>query len=180
MNTNNNYYKELIKSINCINTSELEKAKKKFIATCKSNNFIFCCGNGGSASISNHFQVDALKGVYERKKIKSKFISLSSNIETITAISNDIGYDKIFEYQLRIYSKKNRDLLICISSSGNSKNIINAITYAKKNKIFTISLTGFDGGLASKLSNINLHVKSDNYGVIEDTHQSIMHFITQI
>ena len=70
--------------------------------------------------------------------------------------------------------------MICISSSGNSKNIINAITYAKKNKIFTISLTGFDGGLAAKLSDISLHIKSDNYGVIEDTHQSIMHYITQV
>ena len=176
---NNTYYEQLIKSISSINISELLKAKNKFITTCNSGNFIFCCGNGGSASISNHFQVDALKGIYERKKIKSKFISLSSNIETITAISNDIGYDKIFEYQLRIYSKK-KDLLICISSSGNSKNIINVIEYAKKNKIFTISLTGFDGGLAAKLSNINLHVKSDNYGVIEDTHQSIMHYITQV
>jgi hypothetical protein len=92
---NNTYHEQLIKSISCINISELIKAKNKFVTTCKSGNFIFCCGNGGSASISNHFQVDALKGIYERKKIKSKFISLSSNIETITAISNDIGYDKM-------------------------------------------------------------------------------------
>ena len=116
---------------------------------------IFICGNGGSASISNHFVCDHQKGSSMETKLMPGIISLSSNIEIITAISNDISYDHIFSYQLERLAKPG-DGLITISSSGNSKNIILAIECAKNKKLTTISLNGFNGGKANKISQIIL------------------------
>jgi len=172
------YFVSLKNKIHFINTKEIGKAISILEKTIKTNNFTFCCGNGGSAAISNHFQVDYLKGVNEMTGKKLRIVSLSSNIETITAIANDKGYENVFVDQFKIYSKKN-DVLLCISSSGNSKNIIKVLQYAKKNKNITILLSGFDGGQAKKIADINIHIDSNNYGVIEDCHQSIMHSMAQ-
>ncbi len=139
---------------------------------------IFVCGNGGSAAISNHFICDHLKSVTLDTKLLPKIISLSSNLEIISAIANDINYDQIYSFQLSRLGKKG-DCLITISSSGNSKNIINAIKWANKNKLKTVSLNGFDGGKANKISDIGINVPCNNYGIIEDLHQSIMHILAQ-
>tara|TARA_Y100000991_G_scaffold209685_1_gene190121 strand:- start:72 stop:695 length:624 start_codon:yes stop_codon:yes gene_type:complete len=139
---------------------------------------IFVCGNGGSAAISNHFLCDHLKSTSTNTNLLPKIFSLSSSMELITAIANDIQYDEIFAFQLSRLGKKG-DCLITISSSGNSKNIINAIKWAKKNKLKTISLNGFNGGKAKKLSDLSINVPSNNYGIIEDLHQSIMHILSQ-
>ena len=96
----------------------------------------------------------------------------------ISYYGKNFGYEHIYSKQLNIYLKTN-DVLFCISSSGNSKNIINALKLAKKKKIKTILLSGFDGGKASKIADINIHINSKNYGIIEDCHQSIMHLISQ-
>ena len=143
-----------------------------------SDNNIFVCGNGGSAAISNHFICDHLKSVSLDTKLLPKIISLSSNLEIISAIANDISYEEIFSFQLSRLGKKG-DCLIAISSSGNSKNIINAIEWAKKNKLKTVSFNGFDGGKASKICDISINVPCNNYGIIEDLHQSIMHILAQ-
>ena len=174
----NNYHNNLKKKIEFLNFNTIQKAISLLEKTIKKNKWVYSCGNGGSAAISNHFHVDYLKGINQYSRKNSKFLSLCSNVETITAIANDFGYEHVFSHQLKIYLKKN-DVLICISSSGNSKNIINALKFAKKNKNKTILLSGFDGGLASKLADINIHVNSKNYGIIEDCHQSIMHLISQ-
>ena len=94
----------------------------------------------------------------------------------ITAIANDIAYEESFAYQLNTTAKTN-DVLITISASGDSENIVRPVEWASKNSMHTISLTGFDGGRSARISDINLHVNADNYGVIEDTHQSIMHIL---
>ena len=167
---------DIIKNILSLETNKIKLICKLIKKTSFKNN-IFCIGNGGSASISNHFVCDLVKGSNYDKKYK--MISLSDNIEIITAISNDISYEEIFTFQLSKYANKN-DLLIAISSSGKSKNIVKALQLANKMKLNTISLTGFNGGNAKKISNININVNSDNYGVIEDTHSFIMHSITQI
>ena len=96
-----------------------------------SNKNIFVCGNGGSASISNHFICDHLKGTSSNTNLLPKIFSLSSNLEIITAIANDIKYDEIFSFQLSRLARQG-DCLITISSSGNSENIIKAIKWAKK------------------------------------------------
>ncbi len=174
----NSYYYNLTNKIKLIDTKQILKAIDTLEKAIKKNAFVYSCGNGGSAAIANHFHVDYLKGINQFTKKKSRFLSLCSNVETITAIANDFGYEHIFSKQLNIYLKTN-DVLFCISSSGNSKNIINALKLAKKKKIKTILLSGFDGGQALKIADINIHVNSNNYGIVEDCHQSIMHLISQ-
>ena len=167
---------DIIKSILSIDEKKIrlicDLIQKKSI-----KNNVFCMGNGGSSSISNHFVCDLVKGNNYSKKFNMR--SLSENIEIITAISNDINFDEIFSFQLKKYAKKN-DLIIAISSSGNSKNILKALKLANKMNLYTVSLTGFDGGLAKKISRLNINIDSKNYGVVEDTHSFIMHSITQI
>jgi len=146
----------------------------------KNKNNIFVAGNGGSAAIANHLLCDFNKGIKtsSKNKITPKVISLSNSIEIITAISNDISYEKIFSFQLENYYKKG-DCLICFSSSGQSKNIIDVINFAFKKKIKTILFQGF-GKLNKKIKPdyyINLNYR--NYGVTEDIFQSLMHIISQ-
>jgi phosphoheptose isomerase len=96
----------------------------------------------------------------------------------ITAIANDFKYEDVFSKQIEMFAKP-QDVLVAVSSSGNSPNIINAINTAKQLGMNTIALVGFDGGEVSKLSDIVLHIKSNNYGVVEDCHQSLMHILAQ-
>ena len=110
--------------------------------------------------------------------ILPRVFSLSNSIEIISAVANDISYDEIFSYQLNSLSKEN-DVLLVISSSGNSKNILKAIETGLNKKLKILSFTGFDGGKAKKLAHLNIHVDSMNYGVIEDIHQTLMHILAQ-
>jgi len=178
----NNYLKkyldELSKSIINSNKKQLEKAINLIVKKIKNNNTIFVCGNGGSAAIANHYVCDYLKFFRDRTKYKPKIISLSSNLETITAIANDISYDQIFKYQAESLSKKN-DLIIIISSSGNSKNIIELLKFAKKKGISSIGFSGFDGGYLGENSNISININAKNYGLSEDAHHILMHIIMQ-
>ena len=139
---------------------------------------VYVCGNGGSASISNHLICDHLKGVQTDTHTRPRIISLSSNIEILTAIANDISYEDIFTFQLSTMAEAG-DILITISSSGDSENIVRAAQWAKSNACSVIAMTGFNGGRSAKIADINLHVEADNYGVIEDAHQSLMHILAQ-
>jgi len=137
---------------------------------------IFVCGNGGSASIAEHFSCDHSKGVrMDAPFLRPNVVSLASNMATITAIGNDIGYDKIFSKQLEFSNATPDDILIVISSSGNSSNIIRALEQAHQSNLITIALVGFDGGQAGKMASTTVHVNSSNYGIVEDCHQIIMH-----
>ena len=107
-----------------------------------------------------------------------KVFSLNSNVALMTAIANDISYDDVFSYQLNRYGKAN-DVLLAFSVSGTSKNIIKCSKIAKKKKIKIISFTGFNGGALKKLSNYNINFSSNNFGIVEDCHLTIMHFISQ-
>jgi D-sedoheptulose 7-phosphate isomerase len=139
---------------------------------------VYACGNGGSASVSNHLVCDHLKGGQTVTDLKPHVVSLSSNIEMITAIANDIAYDDVFVYQLATLAKSG-DVLITISSSGDSENVVRAAAWARDNGLDVIAMTGFTGGRTADLATINLHVDGDNYGVIEDTHQRLMHILAQ-
>jgi D-sedoheptulose 7-phosphate isomerase len=139
---------------------------------------IYSCGNGGSAAIANHLVCDCMKGVRSGSTLKPKVHSLSATIELITAIVNDIGSDDMFSYQLESLGSVG-DTLIAISSSGASPNIIKALNWAKANGMATIAMTGFGGGDAAKIADVSLHVAINNYGVVEDIHQSLMHILAQ-
>ena len=139
---------------------------------------VFACGNGGSAAISNHLLCDFLKGVQTDTPLRPRVISLANSIELITAIANDIAYEDVFAYQLRTLARPG-DVLITISASGNSENIVRAVRWARDNSVGSIALTGFDGGRSAGLADVNLHVEASNYGIVEDVHQSLMHILAQ-
>jgi len=172
------YSKEITKGFNSINLEELELIQKLMDKTIKNGNTIFSCGNGGSSAISDHFVCDFLKGAATDTKIQPIIHSFTSNTPTLTAVANDISYDDIFSFQLKKYAT-NKDLLICISSSGQSLNIIAALEQAKKMGIQTISFVGFSGGKAKEISDYCIHIENNNYGIVEDVHQSLMHMLAQ-
>ena len=173
-----NYLKNLTNSILKSNIQNIERAAMEIKKVSERKNTIYVCGNGGSAAISNHYVCDYLKFLRQHSKLKPKVISLSSSIETITAIGNDFNYDQIFKYQAESLFEKN-DLLIIISSSGNSKNIKEVLKYAKKKNIKIVGFSGFDGGYLKKNCDISIHINAKNYGISEDAHHSLMHIQLQ-
>ena len=175
-----NYINNLKISIEKIDLLKLQKIENIIFKKIKENKKIFVCGNGGSASIANHFLCDFNKGIKlsSKNKLKPKIISLSNNIETILAIANDISFNKIFSFQLENYYTKG-DIVIILSCSGSSPNIMDILGYCKKNRIFTISLTGFAKKSIQKKANLNLNLGVKNYGISEDLFQIIMHMLSQ-
>jgi D-sedoheptulose 7-phosphate isomerase len=139
---------------------------------------VFVCGNGGSAAIADHFECDHLKGINSGTDLSPRVRSLAASVSLLTAIANDFAYDEVFAFPLARLARAG-DVLLTISSSGNSPNIIKAIEFARTHEVKTIALTGFDGGLARQLAEISIHVDVHNYGVVEDIHQGIMHVLAQ-
>lgn len=135
------------------------------------NGCIYVCGNGGSASTSNHFVADL-------NNIGIKAISLASNVADITRIANDFGYEDIFWKQLE-NNLNLEDLVVCISASGNSQNVIKAAEFANSQNVATLSLTGFDGGKLLDVSRYSIHIdtKQGEYGIVEDSHIIACHLI---
>jgi len=172
------YLSTLEKAIKKSEINQIDIASKKILETIKKKGRIYVCGNGGSAAIANHYVCDYLKFLRQHTNLKPKVISLSSNLETITAISNDFNYDQVFKYQAESLFEKN-DILIVISSSGNSKNIKEVVKYSKKKGVKVIGFSGFDGGYLKKKSDISIHISAKNYGISEDAHHILMHVMLQ-
>jgi len=174
-----NYLSEQISCIENIQKNYLDIIEKIFrlLEDARENkNTIFVMGNGGSASTASHFTSDLLKTSILKNKTRVKAISLSDNIPVMLAWSNDSSYDNIFVGQLENFLQKN-DIVIGISGSGNSQNVINAIDFAKKNGAKTISLTGKGGGNLTKISEISFVVPSDDMLTIETMHLLITHLL---
>ncbi|MBX3021650.1 MAG: SIS domain-containing protein [Bdellovibrionales bacterium] len=138
-------------------------------------NQIFFLGNGGSAATASHFANDFVGGPRCWDNAY-RALSLTDNSALVTAIGNDHGYDKIFELQLRALMREG-DVVVGISASGNSPNVLAAMRYAAANGAVTVGLTGFDGGELAKISQINIHVPTakGEYGPVEDLHMVIDH-----
>jgi phosphoheptose isomerase len=139
---------------------------------------VFSCGNGGSASIANHLVCDHTKGVRTKTDLRPRVGSLTSNVELLTAIANDLAYEDVFEFQLQSQASPG-DVLVAISSSGRSANIVRALTWARDNGLHTIAITGFEGGAARVLADAAIHFDCTNYGIVEDLHQAVMHALAQ-
>ncbi len=140
---------------------------------------IYIFGNGGSAATASHFANDFNKGISEYTEKKFNFVCLNDNIPTFTAIANDIGYDSIFEFQLKGRLKKN-DVIVAISGSGNSKNVLLAVNYAKSIGAKIIGVTGYDGGKLKQISDISLHVPVNSMQITEDIHMIFDHLMMSI
>ena len=172
-----NYSKRVHDSINSVDPDQLEKAYELIKNTHLSSASIYVCGNGGSLSISEHFYCDHSKGALFDTGSRT-FIEPLTSGPMITAIANDIGYEDIFSYQLKM-KIGSFDTLVVISASGNSPNIIKALNTAKDFGAKSIAFVGFDGGKAKEIADVVLHCKEDNYGIIEDSHQALMHILAQ-
>jgi len=172
------YFAELTVALASINRAQLDAAVAILADAHKRDATIFSCGNGGSASIANHMVCDHQKGVNADTSLRPRVISLSSNVEVITAVTNDIGFADVFAFPLRIHGRKG-DVLVAVSSSGDSENIVRAVTAASELGMESIVLTGFDGGRSRKLATASIHVDGWNYGVVEDAHQACMHVMAQ-
>jgi phosphoheptose isomerase len=183
--TNNQIIKFHINDLNYVlNDSQiklnLSRAALLMCKAIKNNGTIYVAGNGGSAAIANHLLCDFSKGIVERTNYFPKVVSLSNSAELITAISNDTDFSNIFLNQVRGKLNLN-DLVILISSSGKSKNIIKLAKYLKQQKISFIVLVGFESGATIlKSASVLLHLKSSDYGVIEDASQAIMHILAKL
>lgn len=159
-------------------TEALEIIEKKY----KNKKKIFLAGNGGSAASASHAVVDLNKTILghgqNNRHLRLKAISLSDNIPTITAVGNDISYDEIFAEPLKNLADPG-DLLVVLTGSGNSPNIISVLKAAKKLQVETIGLLGFDGGKAIRLVDHKILVPSESYGHIEDIHMIFIHLLTE-
>lgn len=179
-NTYPAYRRELLKAYNAVTDEQLEKLAKA-ITSRINNGTIFVCGNGGSAATAEHMSCDIGKTVYKfaEKSPKNliRIVSLNSNVSYMTAVANDISYDKIFSEQFTSLAKKG-DLLIVITGSGNSPNIIEVVRAARSMGVSTFGLIGFGGGKVMPLLDDYICVDSNDYGVVEDCHLIINHMIT--
>jgi phosphoheptose isomerase len=172
------YAEEMARAAKSIESATLERAAAILVEAYLRGARIFSCGNGGSASIANHMQCDHVKGVRTGTGLSPHVLSLSTNVELLTAIANDTGYENIFVHQLQSQSEPG-DVLFAVSSSGRSPNIVRALTWARDHGLRTIAFTGFDGGAARTTAEVSVHVDCTNYGVVEDLHQAVMHALAQ-
>jgi D-sedoheptulose 7-phosphate isomerase len=174
----NTYTKNLDDALKYVPPKKIDSIADKLIQAITKEKQIFVCGNGGSASIAEHWTCDHMKGVSKDTTISPKLISLTSNISLMTAIANDLSYAEVFSYQIEKLSFPG-DVLIAISSSGNSPNILKAIEKANELGLVSIALVGFTGGKAMGSVHHSIHIPIANYGIVEDCHQIIMHSLAQ-
>lgn len=171
-----NYFNKHKEVFSKIDLSSIERAISMIKKCQKSGRKIFTCGNGGSAYNASHFVTDWNKMMHVKKNKKIQTISLCDNLGIMTAYSNDLSFEKIFSGQL-FTLMNNGDILLCISGSGNSKNLIEAIKVAKKKKCKTISFVGFDGGKLKNISDYVVHVPSFDMQICEDIHLMLGHMV---
>ena len=168
-----------IETLKNLNIDAINDAMNLIYDTYEKEGTIYVFGNGGSSATASHYQNDFNKGISEYIEKKFKFLCLNDNVPTVMAIANDIGFEEIFRFQLKNKLKKD-DIILAISGSGNSKNVLNAVEYAKScgNKI--ISMTGYNGGKLLELSDVSLNAPVMSMQVTEDIHMIYDHLIMSI
>lgn len=177
------YMSKLNAAMNDLNGAEIYDLYKLLKEATENDAKVFIAGNGGSATTSEHFVTDLGIGSHIRSaKLTVKAYSLNSNVGVLTALSNDTAYENVFSEQLKSLGPRKSDLVIAISASGNSPNIINLLLAAKSLGMRTCALTGFDGGKARELADLSVHVPTNmnEYGIVEDLHLSICHIVTEL
>lgn len=175
------YFQEVIRCIFLLDKKSISQIIEVILKAYQTNKNIYILGNGGAAATSSHMAADLGKGtlarVYDNQERRLHVISLTDNVEIITAYANDLSFDDIFLQQLRNLVQKD-DVVIAISGSGNSKNVLSAVSYSKKIGAKTIGLTGFNtGGKLAQIVDVSLIVGSNHYGPIEDIHMMVGHLV---
>ena len=170
------YQAMLQRALATVDMVALQQAADILDAAISQGKTVYVCGNGGSAAIANHWVCDFMKGLRTDTDLMPRVHSLSANLELNMAIANDIEYAEVFVYPLRSLANAG-DVLLSISSSGNSENVVRAVEWAIANGMRSISLDGFAGGRAAKHAEVSLHVDANNYGLVEDAHHALMHML---
>lgn len=170
------YISTLQETINILPVEKIQEVEDIIHDARLSDNQIFIMGNGGSASTASHFVCDLAKNTRKDGWPHFKVIGLSDNMAILSAYANDEGYENVFSQQLENLIQKG-DIVIGISASGNSPNVLNGMNVAKKHNAETIGFTGFDGGKLGKMVNYHIHIPNNNYGQVEDVHLMLEHMI---
>ena len=170
------YRADLLTAIDSIDLEKVGQAIAILAEARDQDRTIFVCGNGGSASTASHFATDLVKGASYKREKRFRILSLVDSLPTLTAYSNDVNYECVFVQQLQNFAKPG-DVVIAISGSGNSPNVLRAIEYANSIGCRTIALTGRDGGQLGPLAQLNIQVAHQHMGRIEDGHVIVMHMI---
>jgi D-sedoheptulose 7-phosphate isomerase len=171
-----NYKSGLLQAIDTVDLDRVRQAIAILSEARASGRHIFVCGNGGSASTASHFACDMVKGASYGRDKRFRVMALTDQLPTITAYSNDVSYDVVFEEQLRNFAREG-DIVLAISGSGNSPNVVRAVRWANSAGCRTIALTGRDGGKLGPLAHLNIQTPSPHMGRIEDSHMIVCHMI---
>ena len=172
------YSKRLADSLDEINWTEVLRLSKELLATKTRGSRVFLCGNGGSAANANHIANDLVYAVTECTGLGFDAVSLSANPAVLTCLANDVGYENIFSEQLAVSGREN-DLLLVLSGSGNSKNILNAIRTSKAIGMKSYAILGYDGGLCKKEVEESIHFKINDMQIAEDCQLIVGHIVMQ-
>lgn len=165
--------------LGALDVTAIDKAMHVLEDACENEHNIYIFGNGGSSATASHFQNDFNKGISEYTEKKFRFVCLNDNVPTMMAIANDIGFEEVFRFQLKGKLSKN-DVVVAISGSGNSKNVLNAVEYAKEIGATVIGLTGFSGGKLKEICDVSLHAPVHSMQVTEDIHMIFDHLMMSI
>lgn len=176
MNFPETYKAELLKALDSIDLENVGRAIEVLRRARDEGRRIFTCGNGGSASTASHFATDMLKGASFGRDKRFRIMALTDSLPTLTAYSNDVCYECVFVEQLKNFAEPG-DVLLAISGSGNSPNVLRAMEYANSIGCHTIGLSGRDGGKLGPLSETHVQVAHPHMGRIEDGHLIVLHMI---
>lgn len=174
----NDYFLKLCSICDSINKEQIEGLVEVLYRAYKKGNQVFIFGNGGSGATASHFCEDLGKGTLRSLNDKRRFrvISLTDNTPYLLAWANDEGYETVFEQQLRNLAKEG-DVVIGISGSGKSKNVLRAIEYAKSHGMITVGMTGFDGGELAREVSYSIHIPCQDMGMVENFHLIVVHLV---
>ncbi len=173
-----NYYDNFARAVQTFDTSAMTDILAVLDQVTEAGGTLWVAGNGGSASIADHAVCDISKGTYAEGHKPLRAVALTANGPLLTALGNDISYDDVYSEPLKYYLTE-RDAVLLVSSSGNSENVVRACKVANAAGVPTIAFVGFSGGRLGETANHVIHVKEDNYGVVEDIHMSLIHVLTQ-
>jgi D-sedoheptulose 7-phosphate isomerase len=172
------YYERFAQALLAFDKRPIAEVLAVFDRVTERGGTIWFAGNGGSAAIADHSVCDTTKGTHVHGKPPIRAISLASNGPMLTALANDIAYERVFSEQLTYYLKPD-DAVLLVSSSGNSPNVVEACRYANERGVPTVAFVGFKGGKLAQMARHVVWVPVENYGIVEDAHQSLIHVVTQ-
>jgi D-sedoheptulose 7-phosphate isomerase len=176
MNFLEDYKTELVRTIAVIDNAKVQTAIDWFRDVRDAGKHIFVCGNGGSASTASHFACDIVKGASFQRDQRFRIMALTDSLPTMTAYSNDVSYECVFVEQLKNFAQTG-DIVMAISGSGNSPNVLRAVEYGNSIGCKSIALTGRDGGKLGSIAQLNIQVPVPHMGRIEDAHMIVCHMI---